>query len=42
MKTYFSHSMYPGGDKVKTLAEIRAKTRIYNFEAVKGMLPRMN
>ena len=41
MKTYFSHSMYPGGDKVKTLAEIRAKKPEFIIsEAVKGMLPK--
>ncbi len=41
MKTYFTHSTYPGGDKVKTLAEIRAKKPEYIIsEAVKGMLPK--
>lgn len=41
MKTYFTHSMYPGGVKVKTFAEIRAKKPEYIItHAVKGMLPK--
>lgn len=41
MKTYFTHSMYPGGVKVKSFAEIRAKKPEYIItHAVKGMLPK--
>jgi len=41
MKTYFTHSMYPGGVKVKTFAELRAKKPEYIImQAVKGMLPK--
>ena len=29
MKTYFTHSMYPGGVKVKTFAELRSKKPEY-------------
>ncbi len=39
-KKYYRYSGYPGGQKVQTLAEIRAKnpTRVI-YEAVRGMLP---
>ena len=41
MKTYFTHSMYPGGVKVKTFAELRDKKPAYIItQAVKGMLPK--
>lgn len=41
MKTYFSHSMYPGGVKVKTFAELMKKRPEYVItHAVKGMLPK--
>jgi len=41
MKTYFTHSMYPGGVKVKTFAELRDKKPEYIIShAVKGMLPK--
>ena len=41
MKTYFSHSMYPGGVKVKTFAELKDKKPEYIItHAVKGMLPK--
>jgi len=41
MKTYFTHSMYPGGVKVKTFAELKAKKPEYIItHAVKGMLPK--
>ena len=41
MKTYFTHSGYPGGVKVKTFAEIRDKNPEYIItHAVKGMLPK--
>ena len=41
MKTYFTHSMYPGGVKVKTFAELRDKKPEYIItQAVKGMLPK--
>lgn len=41
MKTYFTHSMYPGGVKVKTFAELRDKKPEYIItHAVKGMLPK--
>lgn len=41
MKTYFTHSMYPGGVKVKTFAELREKKPAYIItQAVKGMLPK--
>ena len=41
MKSYFSHSQYPGGVKVKTLAEIRNKKPEFIItQAVKGMLPK--
>ncbi|MBM4172125.1 MAG: 50S ribosomal protein L13 [Ignavibacteria bacterium] len=40
-KTYFTHSMYPGGGKTKTLSEIKAKKPEYIIEhAVRGMLPK--
>ena len=41
MKTYFSHSMYPGGVKTKTFAELKAKQpEVIIHKAVKGMLPK--
>lgn len=41
MKTYFSHSMYPGGVKVRTFAELKDKKPEYIItHAVKGMLPK--
>ncbi|MBK8945145.1 MAG: 50S ribosomal protein L13 [Ignavibacteriae bacterium] len=41
MKTYFTHSMYPGGAKTKSFSELRAKKPDYIItEAVKGMLPK--
>ena len=41
MKTYFSHSMYPGGVKVKTFAELKDKKPEFIItHAVKGMLPK--
>jgi len=41
MKTYFTHSMYPGGVKVKTFAELIDKKPEYIItHAVKGMLPK--
>ena len=41
MKTYFSHSMYPGGVKVKTFAELMKKRPEFVItHAVKGMLPK--
>lgn len=41
MKTYFTHSMYPGGVKVKTFAELRdSKPEYIITQAVKGMLPK--
>ena len=40
-KTYFSHSMYPGGAKIKSFAEVMEKKPEFAFEtAVKGMLPK--
>lgn len=40
-KTYFTHSMYPGGVKVKTFAELINKKPEYIItQAVKGMLPK--
>lgn len=40
-KTYFTHSMYPGGVKVKTFAELIDKKPEYIItQAVKGMLPK--
>ncbi len=40
-KTYFTHSMYPGGVKVKTFAELKEKKPTYIItQAVKGMLPK--
>ena len=39
-KLYYSHSGYPGGLKVKTAAELRAKKPTALVEkAIKGMLP---
>lgn len=41
MKTYFTHSMYPGGAKIKSFNELKAKKPDYVItEAVKGMLPK--
>ncbi len=41
MKTYFTHSMYPGGVKVKTFNElINQKPEYVITHAVKGMLPK--
>lgn len=41
MKTYFSHSGYPGGVKVKTFTEVMQKNPEFVIEnAVKGMLPK--
>lgn len=41
LKTYFSHSMYPGGVKIKSFAELIAKKPEFVVEnAVKGMLPK--
>lgn len=41
MKTYFSHSGYPGGTKFRSVAEIRSKNPEFILEsAVKGMLPK--
>jgi large subunit ribosomal protein L13 len=41
MKTYFTHSMYPGGVKVKTFSElINQKPEYVITHAVKGMLPK--
>ncbi len=40
-KTYFSHSMYPGGVKIKTFAELKQKNPEFIIRnAVKGMLPK--
>jgi large subunit ribosomal protein L13 len=40
-KTYFSHSMYPGGARVRSYSEIMEKKPEFAFEtAVKGMLPK--
>jgi large subunit ribosomal protein L13 len=40
-KTYFTHSMYPGGAKIKSFSEVMSKKPEYVFEtAVKGMLPK--
>ena len=41
MKTYFTHSMYPGGVKIKTFNElINQKPEYVITHAVKGMLPK--
>ncbi len=41
LKTYFTHSMYPGGVKVKTFAELLEKKPEFVIQhAVKGMLPK--
>ena len=41
MKTYFTHSMYPGGQKIKTFYELIDKKPEYVItQAVKGMLPK--
>lgn len=40
-KTYFTHTGYPGGVKVKTFAELReTKPEFIIQQAVKGMLPK--
>jgi len=40
-KTYFSHSMYPGGGKFKSFQEVIQKNPSFVIEtAVKGMLPK--
>ncbi|MEW6193934.1 MAG: 50S ribosomal protein L13 [Bacteroidota bacterium] len=40
-KTYFTHSMYPGGAKIRSYAEMMAKKPEFAVEtAVKGMLPK--
>ena len=40
-KTYFTHSMYPGGAKIKSFTEVMNKKPEFVFEtAVKGMLPK--
>ena len=41
LKTYFSHSMYPGGVKEKTFSEmIQKRPEFVITNAVKGMLPK--
>ncbi|MEW6507712.1 MAG: 50S ribosomal protein L13 [Bacteroidota bacterium] len=41
LKTYVHHSMYPGGLKVRSYAEVMAKKPEFVVEnAVKGMLPK--
>ncbi|PID60524.1 MAG: 50S ribosomal protein L13 [Ignavibacteriae bacterium] len=41
MKSYFSHSLYPGGAKVKSFAEMKEKKPEFIIHnAVKGMLPK--
>ncbi|NMB81360.1 MAG: 50S ribosomal protein L13 [Ignavibacteria bacterium] len=41
LKTYAHHSMYPGGLKVRSFAEVMAKKPEFVIEnAVKGMLPK--
>lgn len=40
-KTYFSHSMYPGGGKFKSFQEVMNKNPEFAIEnAVKGMIPK--
>jgi large subunit ribosomal protein L13 len=40
-KTYFSHSLYPGGGRFRSYSEIMEKKPEFAFEtAVKGMLPK--
>jgi large subunit ribosomal protein L13 len=40
-KTYFTHSTYPGGAKVKSFSELMTKKPEFIIEtAVKGMLPK--
>lgn len=40
-KTYFSHSMYPGGAKIKSFAEVmNSKPEFVVETAVRGMLPK--
>ncbi|MCX7797286.1 MAG: 50S ribosomal protein L13 [Melioribacter sp.] len=41
LKTYFKHSMYPGGVKIKSFKELLATKPEFVIEhAVKGMLPK--
>ncbi len=41
MKSYFKHSMYPGGVKIKSFTELKnQKPEFIISEAVKGMLPK--
>jgi len=41
MKTYFKHSMYPGGGRTKSFIELKNQKPEYIItEAVKGMLPK--
>lgn len=41
MKSYFSHSQYPGGVKIRTFSEIKDKKPEFIIQnAVKGMLPK--
>lgn len=40
-KTYFTHSMYPGGVKIKSFSELKSKKPEFIIQtAVKGMLPK--
>lgn len=40
-KDYFSHSLYPGGQKIRTFKEMKAKNAAFIIEhAVKGMIPK--
>ncbi len=40
-KTYFSHSMYPGGAKIRSYSEMMEKKPEFALEtAVRGMLPK--
>jgi len=41
LKTYFTHSMYPGGAKTRSFSELMKKKPEFVFEsAVRGMLPK--
>ena len=41
MKTYFSHSGYPGGVRIRTFSELKEKNpEFVVWHAVKGMLPK--
>lgn len=41
LKTYFHHSMYPGGVKIRSFAEMMSKNPEFVIEnAVRGMLPK--